>query len=159
MSILLYGCTKWTLVKRIEKKLDRNYTRMLRAMLNKSWKQHFSKQQLYGYLPPTSKTIQIRWTRHVCHSWRGKGELISDVLLWTFSHGRASLGWPSVALWGQAAKADESVLARNQTKDSWTWNLAVSGSGKGTRTRVDYATQREARTSSRRQLVGGERSW
>ena len=25
-----------------------------------------------------------------------------------------------VALWGQAAKADESVLARNQTKDSWT---------------------------------------
>ena len=28
-----------------------------------------------------------------------------------------------------------SVLARNQTKDSWTWNLAVSGSGKGTRER------------------------
>ena len=25
-----------------------------------------------------------------------------------------------VALWGLAAKADESVLARNQTKDSWT---------------------------------------
>ena len=53
----------------------------------------------------------------------------------------------TVALWGQAAKADESVLARNQTKDSWTWNLAVSGSGKGTRTRVDDATQREARTT------------
>ena len=26
----------------------------------------------------------------------------------------------TVALWGLAAKADESVLARNQTKDSWT---------------------------------------
>ena len=25
-----------------------------------------------------------------------------------------------------------SVLARNQTKGFWTWNLAVSGSGKGT---------------------------
>ena len=27
--ILLYGCTTWTLTKRLEKKLDGNYTRML----------------------------------------------------------------------------------------------------------------------------------
>ena len=39
VSILLYGCTTWTLTKRIEEKLDRNYTRMLQAILNKSWKQ------------------------------------------------------------------------------------------------------------------------
>ena len=37
VSILLYGCTTWTLTKRLEKKLDGNYTRMLRAILNKSW--------------------------------------------------------------------------------------------------------------------------
>ena len=30
-SILLYGCTTWTLKKRLEKKLGGNYTRMLRA--------------------------------------------------------------------------------------------------------------------------------
>ena len=30
-SILLYGCTTWTLTKRLEKKLDGNYTRMLWA--------------------------------------------------------------------------------------------------------------------------------
>ena len=36
-SILLYGCFTWTLTKRLEKKLDSNYTRMLRAILNKSW--------------------------------------------------------------------------------------------------------------------------
>ena len=40
VSILLYGCTTWTLTKRMEKKLDDNYTRMLRAILNKSWRQH-----------------------------------------------------------------------------------------------------------------------
>ena len=34
VSILLYGCTTWTLTKRMEKKLDGNYTRMLRANLN-----------------------------------------------------------------------------------------------------------------------------
>ena len=31
VSILLYGCTTWTLTKRLEKKLDSNYTRMLRG--------------------------------------------------------------------------------------------------------------------------------
>ena len=32
VSILLYGCTTWMLNKRLEKKLDGNYTRMLRAI-------------------------------------------------------------------------------------------------------------------------------
>ena len=36
--ILLYGCTTWTLTKWLEKKLDDNYTRMLRAILSKSWR-------------------------------------------------------------------------------------------------------------------------
>ena len=43
MSILLYGCTTWTLKKRMLKKLDGNYSRMLRAILNKSWQQHLYK--------------------------------------------------------------------------------------------------------------------
>ena len=57
-SILLYGCTTWTLTKRLERKLDGNYTRMLRAVLNKSWRQHPTRHQLYGHLPPITKTIQ-----------------------------------------------------------------------------------------------------
>ena len=61
VSILLYGCTTWTLTKRLEKKLDGNYTRMLRAILNKSWRQHPTRHQLYGHLPPITKTIQVRW--------------------------------------------------------------------------------------------------
>ena len=40
VSILLHECTTWTLTKWMEKKLDGNYTRMLRAILNKSWRQH-----------------------------------------------------------------------------------------------------------------------
>ena len=83
VSILLYGCTTWTLTKRLEKKLDDNYTRMLRTILNKSWWQHHSRHQLYGYLPPITKTIQVRRTRHAGHCWRSRDELISDVLLWT----------------------------------------------------------------------------
>ena len=40
VSILLYRCTTWTLTKRLEKMLDGKYTIMLRAILNKSWRQH-----------------------------------------------------------------------------------------------------------------------
>ena len=72
VSILLYGCTTWTLTKWMEKKLDGNYTRMLRALLNKSWRQHPTKQQLYGHLSPITKTIKVRRTRHAGHCWRSR---------------------------------------------------------------------------------------
>ena len=64
VSILLYGCTTWTLTKWMEKKLDDNYTRMLSAILNKSWWQHPTKPQMYSHLPPIMKTIKVRQTRH-----------------------------------------------------------------------------------------------
>ena len=95
VSILLYGCTTWMLTKRLEKKLDGNYTRMLRAILNKSWQQHPKKHQLYGHLPPITKTIQVRRTRHAGHCWRSRDELISDVLLWTPTYGRSKAGRPA----------------------------------------------------------------
>ena len=57
-SILLYGCATWTLTKRLEKKLDGNYTRMLRAILNKSWRQNLTRYQLYGHLPPITKLFK-----------------------------------------------------------------------------------------------------
>ena len=94
-SILLYGCTTWTLTKRLEKKLDGNYTRMLRAILNKSWRQHPTRHQLYSHLSAITKTIQVRRTRHVGHCWRSRDELIRDVLLWTPTHGRAKAGRPA----------------------------------------------------------------
>ena len=95
VSILLYGCTTWTLTKRLEKKLDGNYTRMLRAILNKSWRQHPTRQQLYGQFPPIRKTIQVRRTRHAGHCWRSQDELISDLLLWTPAYGQAKAGRPA----------------------------------------------------------------
>ena len=57
MSILLNGCITWTLKKRIEKKPDSNCKRMSRAVLNKSWKQHPTKQQFYSHRPPIFKTF------------------------------------------------------------------------------------------------------
>ena len=95
VSILLYGCTTWTLTKRLKKKIDGNYTRMLRAILNKSWRQHPTRHQLYGHLPPITKTIQVRRTRRAGHCWISKDELISDILLWTPAYGQAKAGRPA----------------------------------------------------------------
>ena len=68
---------------------------MLRAILNKSWRQYPTKHQLYGHLPPISKTIQVRRTRHAGHCWRSRDELISDLLLWTPTYGRARAERPA----------------------------------------------------------------
>ena len=94
VSILQYECTTCTLTKR----LDGNYTRMLRAILNNSWRQHPTRHQLYGHLPPFTKTIQVRRTRHAGHCWRRKDGLISDVLLWNPAYGQAKAGRPARTL-------------------------------------------------------------
>ena len=107
-----YGYTAWTLNKRMEKKLDGNNTRMLRAILNKSWRQYHTKQQLYSLQPPITKTIKIRRTRHAGHCWRSKDELISDVLLWTPSHGLEKAGRP-VRTYIQQLCADKGCSPEN----------------------------------------------
>ena len=95
VSILLYGYTTWTLTKRMEKRLDSNYTRIPRAILNKSGRQHLTKQQLYNHRPLIMKTIKVRRTRHAGHCKRSKNELVRDVLPWTPSNGRANAGQPT----------------------------------------------------------------
>ena len=67
---------------------------MLQTILNKSLQQHPTMHQLYRHLPPITKTIQVRRTRHAGHCWRSRDELISDVLLWTPTYGRANAGRP-----------------------------------------------------------------
>ena len=79
----------------MEKNLEGNYTRMLRAILNESKRQHATKQQLCGHLPPITKNMQVRRTRHTWDCWRSKNDLISDILLWTPSHWRAKAGRPA----------------------------------------------------------------
>ena len=93
-SVLLYGSTAWTLTTSLEDKLDGTYTRMLRAALNVSWKEHTTNEELYGNTPPISQTIRTQRMRFAGHVWRNKNELASDVLLWTPTHGKQKPGRP-----------------------------------------------------------------
>ena len=54
-----------------------------------------TRHQLYGHLPPITKTIQARRTRHAGHCWRSRDEFKSDVLLWTPTYGLAKAGRPA----------------------------------------------------------------
>ena len=44
--------------------------------------------------PSISQTIKVR-TRYAGYCWRSKDKLISDILLWTLAHGRATVGRPA----------------------------------------------------------------
>ena len=133
VSILPYGCTTWTLTKRLEKKLDGNYTRMLRAILNRSWQQHPTRCQLYGHLPPITKTIQARRTRHARHCCRSKDEIISDVLLWTPAYGQSKAGQPARTfiqlLCDDMGYNPEDLLEVMNDRETWrerVWDIRVS---------------------------------
>ena len=134
VSILLFGCTNLTLTKRLKNQLDRNYTRMLRAILNKSWRQQPTRHQLYGHLPPITKTIQVRRTRHAGHCWRSRDELISDVLLWIPAYGHAKAGRPARTFiqqlcedTGVALKTCQRrwMIGRSGERESWMSVLAA----------------------------------
>ena len=136
VSILLYGCTTWTLTKCMEKKLDSNYTRMLQAILNKSWRQHHTKQQLYGHLPPITKTIQVRRTRHAGHCWISKDELISDILLWAPSHGQAKARRPARTyikqIFADTGYSLEDLLGAMDDRDGWQERVREIRAGSAT---------------------------
>ena len=85
MSVLLYRCTTWTLAICMEKKLDENYYVLFWTNPGSSSQ---LKQQLYDHLPLISETK----TKSIPRG--SKDELISDVLLWTPTHGRISVRRP-----------------------------------------------------------------
>ena len=88
-------------IRRLARRLKRLHLKILKkkqsAVINQtcSWQQHPTRHQLYGHLPPITKTIQVRRTRHAGHCWRSRDELIRDVLLWIPTHGRAKAGRPA----------------------------------------------------------------
>ena len=70
-----------SVTKSIEKNIDGAYTRILRAVMNKSWRDHLTNKQLYGGIPKISKSLRMQRLRFAGHSWRSKYELASDLII------------------------------------------------------------------------------
>ena len=137
VSILQSGYTTRTLTKCTGEKLDGNYTGMLQAILNKSWRQQSTKQQLCGYLPPIKKTIQVRGTRHAWHCCRNKDELMSDILQWSPSYGLAQAG-RQASIYIQQVCADtrynvEDIPVAMDDRDGWRVRVREICAGSATR--------------------------
>ena len=95
--ILLYGSETWTLSKRLEKRLDGTYTRLLMRVQHLSWKNHPTKQLIYNNLPPVSTIVKSRRVQFAGHCFRAENEIISTLLLWKPSQSRGrSLSYPAV---------------------------------------------------------------
>ena len=93
--------------------------------------QHPTKHQLYSHLPPITKTIQVRWTRHAGHCWRSRDELISDVLLWTHTYGRAKAGRPARTYIQQLCEntgcSPEDLPETMNDREKWGEKVSASG--------------------------------
>ena len=91
-SVLLYGSETWTITQTMKKKLDGCYTRMLRMILNVSWKQHIHNIQLYGELPPVSTKVQQRRMRLAGRCVRHDDDVANKLVLWQPPDGHANRG-------------------------------------------------------------------
>ena len=128
-SVLLYGSSTWTLTTQLENRIDGTYTRMLRAILNKSWTEHPTKEMLYGRLPPVSLTIKQERMRFAGHCWRSKEEIVSDLLLWMPKHGHTKRGRPRKTYIDQmtqdtGCQADELKTAMTD-REGWRSRVAL----------------------------------
>ena len=81
-SVLLYGSETWTVIKKLEKRINGCYTRMLWMALNVHWQQHVNNQELYGSLPTVSESLPARGLRLAGHWARHNEESASKVVLW-----------------------------------------------------------------------------
>ena len=134
---------------------------MLRVILNKTRKQHSGKQQLYGHLPPISKTTQIR-TRYAGHCWRSKDALINDALQWTPSQRRLSVGRATRTylqlLCTEIGCSLENLLEAIDDRDEWRQRVRKirASSTRCVLKYLELPKQEKMRTSREEKNIGSE---
>lgn len=126
-SVLLYGSNSWTMTKEMERKINGTYTRLLRHVLNVSWRQHLTNRELYGNLPKLTDTICHRRVMFSGHCYRSSNEVVHQLLLWEPAHGKRSRGRPAKTYIEQLEE-DTGIpregIGRNM-KDREQWKVIV----------------------------------
>ena len=119
--ILLYGSETWTLSRKLERRLDGTYTRLLRRAQNLSWKSHSSISQIYGKLPRVSSLVKYRRVQFAGHCLRADAEIISSLLLWRPSYGKSrgrKLAFPDV-ITRDTGLSTEDLRTAMRDRDVW----------------------------------------
>ena len=127
-SVLLYGSETWTLTKAQEKRLDGTYTKMLRMVLDVSWKDKVSNcnVDLYDKLPKLSDKIKSRRLKLAGHCIRHPEILANDLVMWEpeVGHGEAKRGRPkqsylSTLLRDVGINSKEELRTLMRDRDIW----------------------------------------
>ena len=119
--ILLYGSETWTLSRKLEKRLDGTYTRLLMRAQNISWGRHASVSDIYGNLLRVSALVRSRRVQFAGHCFRAKSETISSLLLWKSSSDKArgrKLSFPEVISRDTSIRTEDLGTAMLD-KDVW----------------------------------------
>ncbi len=106
----------------MEKRLNGNFTRLLRKVLNVIWSDRMTNQQLYGQLPPITDIYRERHLRSLGHVWQREEQTLHSLLLWEPQHGKCSRGRPTTALINQIcfdANLTREKLGRGMVDRDW----------------------------------------
>ena len=93
-SILLYGSEGWTLTEALEARLDGCYTRLLMVVQDLSWKDHPTRETIYGDLPKVSEIVRARRLNFAAHCTRRVNEPVANLVFWNPAQGTRNQGRP-----------------------------------------------------------------
>ena len=89
-SILRYGCGTWALAKTMAKRINGNYTILLRKIQNTTWKEKKTNGEL-------SNVIGARRLRLIGHQWQRQEECLHQHSFWELNHEKRSRGHPQTS--------------------------------------------------------------
>ena len=127
VSIFLYGCESWTLNAALEKKINAFEMKVFRRLLNISWRDYITNDEVRGRLADllpednlltTIKKRKLRWYGHVTRSEGLSKTFLQGTVPGTRGQGRPKKSWTdNVTEWTNMSMRDTLKTANN--RDEW----------------------------------------
>ena len=129
-TILLYGSETWTITKTFENKIDGCYTRLIRMILNISWRDKIPNKILYIGLPKISEVIRDRRMAIAGHCVQHRDEALYDLIFWLPICGKRNRGRQPKTFIDNLknyTELDDVEEIRNVMSDREYWRKMKSG--------------------------------
>ena len=127
-TILLYGSETWTITKTFENKIDGCYTRLIRMILNISWRNKIPNKILYIGLPKISEVIRDRRMAIAGHCVWHKDEACHDLIFWQPRNGKRNRGRQPITFIDNLkndTELDDVEEIRNVMSDRENWRKII----------------------------------
>jgi len=116
-AILLYGCETWTLSATDESRLDGCYTRMLRMVMNITWMDKITNEDLCDI----SNKIRERRLKLAGHCVRHSELEVSNLVLWEPTQGKFNRESQRLTCGRKDTGLQTTAKLKTLMKDKCTW--------------------------------------